>query len=142
QPDGVREALAEGTGRDLHAGRVRVLRVSRRAAAPLAELLQVVERQVVPGEMEEAVEQHAAVPSGEHEAVTIGPPPVRRVVPQVAGPEDVGHRGRTEWQPGMARARLLDGVDGERSDRIDALVRAGTGSRHHNLQRFVPSGRT
>ena len=45
--DGVREALAERSGRRLDAGRQAVLRVARRAAAPLAERLEVVERDVV-----------------------------------------------------------------------------------------------
>ena len=50
--DAVREALAERAGRRLDARRVPVLGVTRRARAPLAELLQVVEREVVAREVE------------------------------------------------------------------------------------------
>jgi hypothetical protein len=55
-PDRVREALAERAGRGLDAGRVMVLRVSGRAAAQLPERAQIVQRQIVPGEMEQRVE--------------------------------------------------------------------------------------
>src|SRR3989441_5268916 len=57
-------------------GRETVLRVARRAAAPLAKLLQVLERQVVSGEVEHRVQQHAGVAGREHEAVA--PEPVGR----------------------------------------------------------------
>jgi hypothetical protein len=48
--DGVAEALAQRAGGGLHAWRVAVLGVTRRAALVLAERLQVVERQRVAGE--------------------------------------------------------------------------------------------
>ena len=59
--DAVREALAERPGRRLDPGRVPALRMARRARAPLAELLQVVEREVVAREVERRVLEHAGV---------------------------------------------------------------------------------
>ena len=73
QPDRVGEALSERACRDFEAGGVAGLRVPGRAAAPLAELAQVLEREVVPGEVEHRVLQDAGVAAGEHEAVAIGP---------------------------------------------------------------------
>ena len=78
--DAVGEALAERAGRDLDAGRhvhVVELRVARRDRAPLAEALQVVERDVVPGEVQHHVEQRRAVTGAEDEAVAVGPAPGR-----------------------------------------------------------------
>ena len=49
------------------------LGVARRPAAPLAELAQVLEREVVAGEVEHGVLQDARVPAREHEAVAVGP---------------------------------------------------------------------
>ena len=59
--DGVGGALPERTGRGLDARRQQRLGMARRAAAPLPERLQVVERQVVAGQVQQRVEQHAAV---------------------------------------------------------------------------------
>src|SRR5690606_15458705 len=59
--DRVADALAEGAGGGLDAGGVAVLRVARGAAAPLAERLQVVEGEAVPGEVERGVERDAGV---------------------------------------------------------------------------------
>ena len=114
-----RDALAERPGRRLHARRVTVLGMPRGHAAPLAEALQLVQRQVVAGQVQQRVEQHAAVPGRQHEPVAAGPVRVRRVVPQVARPQDVRHRRRAHRQAGMARLRLLDGVDRERADGVD-----------------------
>ena len=62
QADAICEALAQRTRGQLDAGRQPIFWVPRRAAAPLAEVLDIVERQVVAGEVQQAVEQHAAVP--------------------------------------------------------------------------------
>ena len=40
----------------------------------LAEVLQVVDGQIVAGQVQEGVDQHRAVAVGEHETVAIGPP--------------------------------------------------------------------
>ena len=77
--DGVGEALAQRPGRGLHARRQAVLRMAGRAAAPLAEGLDLVERQVEAAEMQERVQKHAAVAGREDEAVTVRPRRVGRV---------------------------------------------------------------
>ena len=119
-PDGIADALPERTRRRLDAGGEMHLRMSGRAAPPLPKRLQVVEGQVVAGQIQEAVEQHAAVTGGEHEAIAVRPMGIARVVSQMALPERVRHRRRAERQPGMARVRLLDGIDRECADAIDA----------------------
>ncbi len=77
-PDGVGRALAERAGRGLDARRQVELGVAGRPAAPLAERLQVVERQVVARQVQQAVEQRAAVARREDEAVPVGPVRVER----------------------------------------------------------------
>ena len=118
--DGVRRPLPERPGRRLDARREPVLGVPRGPAPPLAKRLQVVERQVVAGQVEQAVQQHAAVPGGEHESVAVGPRRVARVVLQVPLPEDVRHRRRAERKARMSGVRLLHGVDRERANRVHA----------------------
>ena len=127
QADAVGEALAERAGGQLDAGRQAVLGVAGRLAAPLAEALQVVERQVVAGQVQQAVQQHAAVAGGEREPVAVGPLRVARVVAQEARPQHVGHRRRAERQPGMAAVGLLHGVDRQRADRVDRELIQGRG---------------
>jgi hypothetical protein len=67
------EALAEGTGRDLHAVGVAILRVTGGKRTPGAEGLEVVELEAVAAEVELYVLRQRAVADGQHEAVTSKP---------------------------------------------------------------------
>ena len=69
--DAVREPLAERAGGRLDPRRVTALRMAGRPRAPLPELLQVVEREVVAGEVQRRVLEDAGVPGGEDEAVAV-----------------------------------------------------------------------
>jgi hypothetical protein len=89
----------------------------------LPEAPQVVERQVVAGEVEQRVLEHRAVPVGKHEAVAVGPCRVRRVVAQELAPEDFGDLRHAHRHAGMAGFRLLDRVHGEDADGVDHLFR-------------------
>src|ERR1700694_1976141 len=57
----ITDSLPERSGSRLAAGCVTVLGVSGSLALPLAELLQIVESQIVAGEIEHAVQQHRSV---------------------------------------------------------------------------------
>jgi len=59
--DGVAETLSQGAGGGLHPRGVPPLRVARGPAPPLAEAFQVVQGEVVAGEMEQGIEEHGAV---------------------------------------------------------------------------------
>ena len=54
--NGVTDSLSERTSRRLDSRSVAVLGMSRRLAFPLPELLQVLERQLITGEIEDAVQ--------------------------------------------------------------------------------------
>ncbi len=100
--DRVREPLPERAGRRLHAWRDPVLRVPGRLRMKLTKALQLVDRQIVAGEMQQAVEEHRAVAVRQHEAVAIGPRRMGRMVTQVAAPErkrDLGHSHRHSGMP-------------------------------------------
>ena len=67
---------------------------------------------------------------GEHEAVAVRPDRVGGVEAQEALPERVGDRGQRHRRPRVAGVRLLDRVDRQRPDRVDAeLVDVGHGCR-------------
>ena len=57
---------------------------------------------------------------GEHEAVSVRPGGIARVVAQEPGPENVSRRGHAHRHSRMPRFRLLHGVHRQGSDRIDA----------------------
>jgi hypothetical protein len=122
----VREALSERACRRLDAGGVPELRMPGCARAPLAKLLQVVQRDVVAGEVERRVLEHAGVAGGEDEAVASGPGRIGRVVTHHVAVEQIGDRRERHRRAGMPGVRLLHRVHRERANRVDRL-RASVG---------------
>ena len=122
EPHGVPESLAERTGGDFDAGRDAALRMAGRLAPPLPEMLQILDADVVAGEMEEAVQQRAAVTRGQHEPVAIAPLRIRGIVPHVSRPQHVRHWRRTHGQPGVPGVRALHCIDAERANGVDAQL--------------------
>ncbi len=116
----VGKALPQGAGGRLDAGCEAVFRMARRAAAPLAKALQFVQRQVVAGEVEQAIQEHRAVPGGKDEAVTVGPGGVGGVVLEKACPQDVGRVGHAHRHTRVAGLGLLHPVHRQRADGVDA----------------------
>src|SRR6266540_71946 len=90
--DGIPDALAEWSRRRLHTRRDAVLRVPGRTAAPLPKLLDVIEGEVVAGEVEDTVEQHAGVASRQHEAIAVEPVRIRWIVLEMPLPQHVRER--------------------------------------------------
>ena len=123
-PDAVRESLAERPRRRLDARRVPVLGMTRRAGAPLAELLEVVEREVVAREVERRVLEDAGVARREDEAVPARPVRIRRVVAHHVAIEEVGERRERHRRTGVAGVRLLHRVHRECANRVDRLGRS------------------
>ena len=120
--DAVAKTLAERAAGGFDAGRQAVLGMPRRPALPLAEVTQLLEREIVAGQVQQRVEQHRAVPGGEHEAVAVRPRGVARIVAQEARPKHIGHRGGAHRHAGMAGLGSLDRVHGQRADRVDAQL--------------------
>ena len=141
-PDAVREALAERAGGRLDARREAVLGVARRPRAPLAEALEVVERDVVAGQVEDASRAASTgVPGRQHEAVAVGPVGLARRVAQEAREDHVGRRRHAHRRARVARLRLLDAVDRQRPDRVDGqLVETFRRDRHRTSLRLWAPG--
>src|SRR6202034_2841806 len=97
------DPLAQRAGRYLNAFQLARLRVPGSAGAELAELLYVIEREVVAGQVEHGVQQDRGVPTGEHEAVPVGPVRVGGVVVHDPRPQDVGQRGQGHGRAWVAR---------------------------------------
>ena len=127
--DGGSEPLAEWARRGLDAGREVALGVPRGPAAEPPEALELLERQVVAGEVEQRVEQHGAVARRQDEPIAIRPRRARGTVLQEPRPEHVRHRGGAHRQTGMAGVGLLNRVGGEETDGVDRH-RIERGRRH------------
>ena len=132
------DALAERTGGGLDAGGVAVLRVARGARVELAEVLQVLDAEVVPGEVQQGVDQHRAVAVGQHEAVAVGPLRVARVVLHVVAPEDLGDIGHAHRGARVAAVGFLHGIHAQCTDGIGSLTTAG----HRNSPTGVAGRKT
>ena len=76
----------------------------------------------VAGEIKQRVEQHRAVPGGEHEAVAVGPVGVGGIELQEAGEQHGGHVGHAHGHAGMAGIGLLHRVHGQRADGVGHVL--------------------
>ena len=112
------DALTQGTGGGLDAGGVPILGVARRLGVELAEGLEVLDAEVVPGEVQQGVDQHGAVPVGEHEAITVGPSGVGRIMAQVVVPQDLGDVSHAHGGTRMSGLGLLDRIHAQGADGI------------------------
>ena len=121
----VGHALAQRPGGGLDAGGVAELGVAGRAAAPLTEGLEVVQAQVVAGEVQHGVEQHAGVARRQHEAVTVRPGGIGRVVAQMPREQRVGDARGAHGHAGVAGVGFLDAVDGQEADGVDTTFFEG-----------------
>ena len=106
---------------------------------PPADVVLVVERQVVAGQVEEAVEEHPRVPGGKDEAVTVGPVGVAGIVAEEARPEDVGHWLGIHRHPRVTGVSLLDRVHAQGAAGVDAeIIEFDSGVRHRMLLQRPP----
>ena len=84
--DCVGNTLTQRTGGGFHTSGITYFRVARSFRVQLTEVFQFFHRQIVTGEVQQAVDQHGAVAVGQHEAVTVSPGRILRVVFQEITP--------------------------------------------------------
>ena len=121
QPDRICQPLTERPGGGFHARRIANLRVPRGFGVQLAEVFQLLKRQIVTGQVQQAVEQHRGVAVGENKAVTVVPGGIVRVVLQEVVPQHFGNIGHAHRCAGMARIGFLHGIHAEGADGIGEL---------------------
>ena len=117
--DAVSKTLAEGSCGRLDPWRDEVLRMARRLTPPLAEVLQLVQRQVIPGQMQQGIEQHRAMACRKNKAIPVEPRGIVGVMAEKPGPERIGHRGCSHRQSGMAAVRPLHTIHCEEANGVD-----------------------
>jgi hypothetical protein len=90
-----------------------------RTTAPLTEVLKLLQRQVVTGEVEQTVKQHRTVARGQDEPVTVGPGRVAWIMLEETSPEHIGHVCHPHWHTRMTGLGFLHAVHGQRADGVD-----------------------
>ena len=132
----VGEPLTERAGGGFNACGEAELWVTRGERAPLAECLEVVERQAISGEMNQRVEECACMSIRKNEAVAIEPAWCCWGVAQVSRPDGVRHRGATHrcaWMSTVGRLHRINGEGANRGDGrlVEALIH---GSLHPSIR--------
>jgi hypothetical protein len=110
---GIATTLAQRTGGGFHAGRVPVFRMSRCATAPLPELLEVFQFQVIAGQVQQTVDEHGAVTGRLHIPVTIRPHRMHRIMLQELEEQHTGKIGRTQGHARMSGIGSLHTIHGQ-----------------------------
>ena len=111
------QTLTQGAGRGFDPRRVAIFRMARRAAAPLPERLDLVDRDVfVPGQVQQRIKQHRPVARRQDEPVTVGPMRGLRVKLEVLVKQHRGHIRHAHRHAGMARVGRGNGVKRQRAD--------------------------
>ena len=119
----VSNTLTQRTRRDSRTWHHTVFGVARGAAAPLAKLLFTRHREVVTGEEQQAVEQHAGMPGGQHKTIAIEPFGVGGLCRRWRVHKTCAIGAAPNGIPGwMSRVRFLDCVDRQRPDGVDARL--------------------
>ena len=90
EADRIGDALAQRAGRRLDTEACVALGMAGRMRAHLPEMLDVLDRQRIAGQMQHGVEQHRTVAIGQNEAISVGPARIRRTVAQEIVPEHLG----------------------------------------------------
>ena len=104
------------------ARRLSPFRVSGGLQAELTTVLQVVDRDVVAGEMEQRVQQHRPVTVRQNETVAVRPVWIARVVSQVATAEYFGYCGHSHGHARVAGVGLLHRIHGKCTDDVGQVA--------------------
>ena len=119
-PDGVGEPLPQWAGCRLHAGGMPALGVAGCAGSPLPEVPDFLQREIVPAQVQQGVEQHRGMPAGKHEPIAVGPLGITRIMTEKTAPEHVRGGREGHRRAGVPGLSLLYRIHREGANRVDA----------------------
>ncbi len=120
--DRVGESLPERPGGRLDAERRLVLRMTRRTAAELPKILDLLQTERIPRQIQERVQQHRTVTVRKHEAVAVDPEGIARIVLEKVAPQNLRNVGHAHGHAWMTRIGALYGVHGKCAEGIGELA--------------------
>ncbi|SAQ13517.1 Uncharacterised protein [Raoultella ornithinolytica] len=118
---GVSNTLTQRAGGGFYASGVAHFRVARRLRVQLTEVFQLFDRQIITGEVQQAVNQHGAVAVGQHKAVAVGPGRVLRVMVHEITPQDFGNVSHTHRGTRVAGFGFLYSIHAQRTNSVSKL---------------------
>ena len=85
-------------------------------------MFQLIQRQIISGEMQQAVQQHRSMTGGKNKAISVNPLRIFRIELQVFRPKGVSHSGSAHRHAGMSGIGILNAVGRKEADGVDAEV--------------------
>ena len=122
---GIGNALPQRAGGGFNTRGVAVFGVAGGFAVQLTEVFDVVDADVIAGQVQQGVDQHGAVTVGQHKAVAVGKVGVGRVVLQIVTPQDFGDIRHTHGRTGVAAVGFLHGIHAEGTNGIGTVTTTG-----------------
>ena len=120
-PDRGGKTLPERAGRHLRSRGVTAFRMARGLASPLSKSLQVVQREIIAGQIQKGIEEHRGVAGRQDKPVAVRPKGISRIVLQTSRPKGVGCGSGPHRHARMTGFRLFNGIRRQKPDRIDAF---------------------
>src|ERR1051326_6313900 len=106
----VGKTLPERTSGCFNTRCMAVFRMPWRFAAPLWELFEIIEREIITSEVEHTVLKHGSVARREDKTVTIQPMWITRIVTHQTRPEQIGKRCKSHSCTWMTRIGFLNSI--------------------------------
>ena len=116
--DRVTDTLPQWSGGGFDTRRVTLLGMTRSLRVQLPKILQILDRDVVSGQMQDRIGKHRAMPVGHHEPIAIAPVRVSRIMAHEVVVKDFSDIGHAHWRARMTGIGLLYGIHAQRPDRI------------------------
>src|SRR5690606_29537438 len=137
----VSNTLTQRSSSGFNAWGVAQFRVARSFGVQLTELLEIVDGQVIPRQMQQGINEHGAVAIGKHETVAVYPVWVLRVVLEEVIPQDFGNICHAHWGTGVAGVGLLNGIHTEDANSVGKLLTRGHEAQSSLILTRLISGR-
>ena len=142
QTHGIGHPGSQRTCGHLHTGGFKGFRMPRGFRAPLTELLDVLQgHAVIARQVQQGIEQHAAMPGGQHKAIPVEPLGILGIVAHHLVPQGIAHGRGPHGQAGVAAFGLVDRIDGQKANAVDAEGVNGNRRGNHGAGRGEWCGR-
>ena len=119
---GIGETLTQRPGGGFNTRGITVFGMSGRLAMQLTEVFDVVYGQVKTSEVQQRINQHRAVPIGEHEAIPVCPIRISGIVFQIPGPQDFSDVCHPHGGARVSCISFLNSIHGERSNGVCCVL--------------------
>ena len=122
QANRIGNPLPQRAGGGFNTGGIAVFRMAGGFRVQLTEVANIVNGHVVPAQVQQGILQHGTMPVGQHEAVTVGPGRVGRVMAEVIVPQHLSNICHTHGRTGVAGFGFLNRIHAQRANGVGEIV--------------------